>query len=435
MSSPRQVPHFPGAPLLGHYVQFRRNLLPVLLAAMQRCGEAARIPVAYENVYLFNSPEAVQRILIEVYPLYARGRSHHALRRMLGDGMLTVDGESWIDHRRAARESFRPARCAQMAGDIAALTDRMLDRWEPLAAQERPLILMNELMQLTAQISCTTLLGYTMSDEEAAQFVADFLLAQTHGFKRMTNPLQPPSPRAGLALRRIRALADRIRAAAPDSPLAPQVMTILATAPENPSNTLAWTLFLLATRPQVEARIRREARAGADLAYTKMVVSETMRLYPGAWGYERTAIEDDVVAGYHLPAGSLVVLSPFTMHRNSRYWTDAQSFVPERFLPERIARQPRFSYFPFSGGPRRCIGDSFTLAIVHAVLPRIVERFHVRLAAEERGEMLPLFTLRPRTGIRATVQRVSSAMSGAHPGVSRPSGDGLAAAGCPMHSA
>ena len=131
-----------------------------------------------------------------------------------------------------------------------------------------------------------------------------------------------------------------------------------------------------------------------------------LRLYPGAWVYERIAGEDDVVAGYHVPKGTCMVFSPYATHRNAKYWPEPDHFMPERFDGNAMRELTPFTFVPFSIGPRRCVGDRYSTHIVSEILARFTARYNVHLDAEEQGETWPMFTLRPRTGILCQLERV-----------------------------
>jgi cytochrome P450 len=173
---------------------------------------------------------------------------------------------------------------------------------------------------------------------------------------------------------------------------------------------LSWTLYLLSQHPEVEARLRRELEQVlqgrtpvlADvpgLAYTRMVLDESMRLYPPAWVTERMALGDDQIGGYHIPAGTTVVICPYVIHRNPQFWPGAETFDPQRFSPENSQGRPRYAYFPFGGGPRQCIGNTFALLEAHLILATILQRYRLELAPGWQVQPDPLITLRPKGGL------------------------------------
>jgi cytochrome P450 len=197
-----------------------------------------------------------------------------------------------------------------------------------------------------------------------------------------------------------------------DRQLRDEVMTMLLAGHETTSLVLSWTYVLLLGRPDVDQRVAEEARrvigarramlADAErLTYTRMVVEEALRLYPPAWGFSRGALADDRIGHYRVPAGSLVFIIPFVVHRRPQLWPDPERFDPERFTADCVAARPRFAYLPFGGGPRQCIGNQFAMVEASLILAMIAQRYHVQLTPDQSIAAEPLITLRPKPGIRA----------------------------------
>jgi cytochrome P450 len=400
------LPVFEGAPILGHLAAAVRDPIGLLVAAMHEHGDCVRIPVAWHEVLLFNHPDAYEQVLVRDYEGYRRGFSHKILRTIVGLGMLTAENHEWIDTRRSAAPRLTSKAVAAMEPTIEAHLVRWLVRWD-LAARRRelrPLAL--DFMALTSQIAWDVFFGYAMSDAEAEQFTDDFISLQDDLFTRLRVPILPPRPKSLIRLRRIQALARRLGDGPRAGGLSEQVMTMLATAPENPSNALGWANYLLARHPSHADRIRAELREGGESKHLTDVLHETLRLYPGGWLYERIADRDQVVAGHHVAKNSCIVFCPYTMHRNPNYWPEPNRFMPERFADTGVRGLRPYTYVPFSAGPRRCAGDRYTIQVVSQILARFVARYRVILDPRERGEPWPMFTLRARTGILARLERV-----------------------------
>jgi cytochrome P450 len=195
------------------------------------------------------------------------------------------------------------------------------------------------------------------------------------------------------------------------------VITLFVAGHETTAVALAWAWHLLAEHPEAAERIRAEqagllggrAPTTADLPglpYARMVIDEAMRLYPPAWVTNRQAIGDDEVCGYRIPAGAIVLISPYVMHRHPAYWEQPERFEPERFAPERSAGRPHYAYFPFGGGPRQCIGKGLALMEAQLILATIAQRFQLRHLPGHAVEPQALVTLRPRGGLPMLVERV-----------------------------
>jgi cytochrome P450 len=199
-----------------------------------------------------------------------------------------------------------------------------------------------------------------------------------------------------------------------DQQLRDEAMTLLVAGHETTANALTWTWYLLSEHPDVEARVHAEVDAAlpgrtpdADdvlrLPYTRMVLAESMRLYPPAWALGRRAITDHELDGYLIPARSIVLLSQYIMHRDPRFYAHPERFDPERWTPEAQSGRPKFSYFPFGAGPRQCIGEQFAWMESTLVLATIAQRWRLRLVSGHPVEPRPLITLRPKHGMRMTV--------------------------------
>jgi cytochrome P450 len=201
-----------------------------------------------------------------------------------------------------------------------------------------------------------------------------------------------------------------------DKQLRDEVMTFLLAGHETTALTLTWTWHLLSQHPSVEERLQEELEhilGGRvpeysdlpGLIYAERVIKESMRLYPPAWSLARTVISPFELRGYTIPAGANVVMSQWIMHRDARYFSEPERFDPERWNPERAQKLPRFAYFPFGGGPRQCIGNTFAMMEAILLLATIAQRFRLSAGSNEIVTPIPSFTLRPRNGMRMTVTK------------------------------
>lgn len=397
----RAIPtHRPGA-RVANWLDFRKDVLGLFARARDEHGDMVRIPVMYNDVVLVHDADVMREVLVEQPERYGRGISHVALRGIIGDGMLTSEFAPWIEQRRAAAPAFSAAGLRPLETSAGPIIDEWLARWDERRGEVRPLAI--DLMTLTTQIAVEHFFGARLELAEAGRFVDDFVRVQALALRRLTDPWTIDRG-AARALARIRGLAERLADEGARPELASQAMTVLATAPENPSNVIAWTLYLLARHAEIDGRTAAAVASGDD-GELAAVVHESLRLYPGAWSFERTALEERVVAGYHLPAGTMMMFCPYTLHRCPRRWLDPEVFRPERFAGRSLRELDPFTYMPFSAGPRRCVGDRFAIAVVMAVLRRFLPRFRVELDARERGAPWPLFTLRPRTNILGRIVR------------------------------
>jgi len=209
---------------------------------------------------------------------------------------------------------------------------------------------------------------------------------------------------------------DEADAAMPDKQLRDEVMTILLAGHETAAVSLSWTWNLLAQNPEVEQKLCAELRQVlngrsprpsdlAELRSTERVVKEAMRLYPPVWALVRNPIKDCEIGGYRVPAGASVIMSPWVMHRDPQHYDQPERFDPDRWLDERTTGAPKFTYFPFGGGPRSCIGSSFAMMEAVLVLATIAQRYKIAVVQDGPVEPLPTITLRPKHGVRALITR------------------------------
>lgn len=400
---PRSIPVWGSR--LTNWQAARGDLLGLLLRAAENCGDVVRVPVLHDSLVLVNDQAVLHHILVEAPEAFGRGRIHHALRRIVGEGMLTAENEGAASLRAAAAPAFEPARIAALPAIVERRIEPWLARWDEFAARGEVRPLAPELMGLTAQIAVEYFFAAELPLVDALTFVDDLATVQAHVYRRLSEPWAMWSPTAGRALARIEALARGFAPTAASAPLLPQAMTLLATAPEHPANTLAWALFLLGRDPDVASRAEYAAHAGDD-NFLGAVIHESIRLYPSMWAFERMTLADTTVAGRSFPVGTQIVISPYILHRNRRHWQRPQEFRPERFLGRSPKELPGLTYMPFSAGTRGCPAESFAVVVTATVLRRLLARYRVELDAGEQGEPAPMFTLRPRTGVLARLQRI-----------------------------
>jgi cytochrome P450 len=330
--------------------------------------------------------------------------------------------------------------------------EAMLERWEQYSGDERAFDLVPELMRLTLNIASQAL--FTTSLESETEIIREALaVGRDYSVDRAWSIIRVPQSwptRANRkyknALSKFHQVVDGIITARKassellcpgrpsdllsmlmeardeagqsmsDKQLRDEVATLLTAGHETTTLALAWACFLIAQHPDVERRLRAEleflhgrAPGYEDLSrlrYTRMVIDETMRLFPPVWVLSRTANNDDVIGGYRIPAGSEILIFPYITHRHPRWWTDPEKFLPERFAPENSAARIKFAYLPFGAGPRACVGLNFAMTEIQVVLALIVQRFHLQLAcAPETVLPDPSVTLRPVPGINVKLTR------------------------------
>jgi cytochrome P450 len=428
---PRQ--RFPGE----HALALWRDPLGSLLALAREYGDVARWRFRGTDYTLLVRPEHVRQVLVTDQAAFTKGRVLQEVKGLLGEGLLTSEGETHRRRRRSIQPVFHHERIAGFADEMIASAADVSSRWY----DGQRLDIHQEMMHLTLNVVGRTLFGADLDGHaaeirEALGVILERQARSVNPFSRALDPLRVPRTRrheraqeqleravAGLiAARRasdagesglLAVLADRSERQARD-----EAMTILLTGHETMANALTWTWAMLARHPEVERKLHAELADVLDgglptaahvpaLPYTEMVFRETLRLCPPVWRIGRRALVDYDVDGYLIQAGSIVVVSPFVTQRDARFFREPLRFDPERWRPEERFRRPRFSYFPFGGGPRVCIGEGFALVEGKLLLATLAGRWRPRPAAGQDLRPEPLVTLRPKGGFPVTVEQRS----------------------------
>jgi cytochrome P450 len=393
------------------------------------------------RVYYVNHPDYIEEVLVNQARKFIKGRILRANKGLFGNGLLTSEGEFWLRQRRLAQPAFHRARIAAYAETMVRFTERMLEGWRDGVSRD----VHAEMMRLTLQIVTKTLFDADVdADVQEVGRALEAIMEHNSDFRRLIlTPSWLPTLRnirAALATRRLNKIIYRIigqrRTAGHDAgdllsmllnaqdedgsrmtdrQLRDEVITLFLAGHETTALTLSWTWWLLAQHPQVEAKLHVEldsvlgGRTPAledlpKLPYTDHVITESMRLYPPAWGMARLAIEDAEIGGYTIRKGCGVSLSQWVVHRDPRWYESPEEFQPERWEGDLLKRLPRFAYFPFGGGPRQCIGNSFALMEAALILATIAQKFRLGLVPGQVVVPLASITLRPRHGIRVTME-------------------------------
>ncbi len=429
--------------LLGNIGDVERAPLEFLTRIHREHGDVVRFRALGITVTLLAHPDHVQHVLQTRHSAYDKATiDFRMLRPVLGESLLTADGAPWLRRRRLMQPAFHRDRIRDFARVMVDAAERTHARWEAAARDDAPIDMAAEMSRLALDVVTPCLFGTDVDFDAAAvnAAVGDVSAAFVKGMRSPFTPLAIWLERPLGPTRRPTAVLDRIvwriierrrrsgaarddllgmlmaardeETGAPlsDRELRNEVLTLFTAGHETTANALAWTWFLLARHPDVAARLHTHLAAVLGgrvptiddlpaLDYGRMVLDESMRLYPPAWGTSRNPTEDDEIGGFASPARSLVLLSPYLTHRHSAFWPDADVFDPERFRPERTKVRHRFAYFPFGGGPHRCIGESFALTEATLVLAALAQRWAPTLRPGHVVEPEPLVTLRPRGGL------------------------------------
>lgn len=436
----RIAPSPPGNLITGHLGRIRHDVLNLLLESSRQYGDIVRFKVGPLTFHLLNHPDHVVHVMIRNRRNYDKAtRSSENIGLICGESLLTSNGPAWQLSRRTIQPMFHRQAVAGFVSTIADCTQSMLARWP----NNGEIDIASEMMKLTFRVVGYCLFGTDLKQEaESVENAMHTMMLHTYRRWKSLLPLPPswPTP-ANLRFRSSLAEVDSIisqlivsqRAAPPETPnlltmllngedpetgnplsdlaIRNEAITFLLAGHETTANALAWTLYLLSQHPEWIEKIRQEFQEVcgdrnptmedlAKLTQTLHVFEEGMRLYPPIWAMERRAIADDEINGYHIPANSGVILSPFTLHRHPSFWEN-----PEMFLPERFETRDHVSYFPFGSGPRFCIGSEFALAEARVILPMILSAFDLEAVPNQTIEEEPSITLRMKHGFRVKLTR------------------------------
>lgn len=441
------IPHGPkGNFLLGVMAEFNRDSLAFLEKLARDYGDIVRTRFFYVPAYFLYHPDYIEQVLATnsrnfIKPLSFRTPFFH---RLVGNGLLTSEGEFWRRQRRLAQPAFHRERIASYARVMVKDTEAMLSGWRDGEIRDIHL----DMMRLTMEIVTHTLFNANVSDD--ADKVARALGVLVEPFSSqatlkwiLDNRFPTPANRRfhkvaaeldeviyriigqrrangnqdqGDLLSMLLQAHDEDGSQMTDKQLRDEVITLFLAGQETTALTLTWAWYLLAQHPETEARLwqeleevigkrQPEAADVPQLKFTEMVAKESMRLYPPAYVIGREAASACEIGGYEVPKGMQVFMPPWVVHRDPRFFDAPQEFKPERWTPEFINQLPKYAYFPFGGGPRVCIGNAFAMMEIVLILATIAQRFRLELVSRHPVELQPAMSLRPRNGIRMKIER------------------------------
>jgi cytochrome P450 len=448
----QREPHPPGPPwytAARNTLSFLRNALGFLMEMRERYGDVVSVPTLVGPFTLIFHPDGVRRVLQENHRNYNKNvPDYHVLSLVLGKGLLTNDGESWLKLRRLIQPAFHRERVAAFGTLMTNTTLMWTQHWETggFIETNKQLALTQEMSSLTLSIVGQALFGTDLSAETErvgrALTTVNHLLAKALYLPWVFSLPTPQRRRLHVGRSELHTVVEQIirerrrrrethgdllemllqardegtGEGMTDQQVRDEVLTLLLAGHETTANALLWTFLLLAQHPHIEARLQEEYQRVLNgrpaviedlpqLPLTRMVIEEAMRLYPPAWGLGRRALGNDEIGGYSIPQGAYVLVFPYVTHRLPAFWERPLEFDPERFSDARSVGRHRFAYFPFGGGPRLCLGKQFALYEAQLILATILSRYQLRLVPATIVTPEPLVTLRPRGDLLMTVRR------------------------------
>lgn len=467
--------------------QFINNPIAMLMKIAYTYGDISHFKFGRQHVYLVNDPQHIENILIRDHKNFIKSRGLQASKRILGEGLLTSEGEYHDKQRRIIQPAFHPNRIKNYGHIMVDYAERICERW-----QDKMVIdIHSEMMHVTSAIIAKSVLGSNIVDIESHK-VDNALLTSMEYFNRILMPFgeliekipilpinrdfrSARNTLDSIVYRMIKEHRDDRRTEKKpkgdkndnddnnnkvnlphnhdllytlmeaqdqeagikqmsDIQLRDEVMTIFLAGHETTANALTWTFYLLSQHPDVERRLYEELCSVlgdknnntndlnqskdrtaslrlptiediSKLEYTEKVFRESMRLYPPAWTLGRQALTDYVIDKYVIPSGSIILMSQYVMHHNARYFPNPEAFDPDRWTKEFKSVLPRFSYFPFGGGIRGCVGEPFAWIEGILVIATVCRKWKMHHDPKHKVELKPLITLRPKYGMRMKLER------------------------------
>ena len=443
----RRPPEPPGWPLIGHLHSFWRNPLG-FLSETARLGDVVRLRLGPYRAYLLTTPALVQQVFQTLHrQTEKKSPVQRGAKQILGEGLATSEGEFHLKQRRLLQPAFHRARIEGYGREFVKQTACHVASWK----DGDELDMAQEMTRLTLAIVAKTLFDADVGDEaaeigrvveDATALFKSVLLPFPELRKRLPLPSTRRMARARARLDKTiyRFIAehradgrdrgdllsmlldirdDETGEAMPDRQIRDEALTLFAAGHETSANGLTWAFYLLSQHPEVIAAATRQIDAvlggrlpePADLPnlpILRQIFAESLRLYPPGWLITVVALEDITVGDYRVPANAMVMMAPWLMHRDPRFFEDPLEFRPERWTPQMQEALPKYAYFPFGGGPRVCIGEHFAWMEAVMVLAVVLSQWRLDLAPQARVEIQPVLTLRARYGMPMVLRRRSS---------------------------
>ena len=355
--------------------------------------------------YFINDPFEVRRILARRHAKYRKGPGFERVKMLLGNGLIVSDGDIWRRSRRMIQPAFSRQNVHRLLTVMVECCDRRAAKWAAVAKRNEPLNITTETSEFALELILISIFGQDYESGILSQDENPFEFLASDSTRDLSVVMKARNLRSFL----LDLVNDRRDAGNPDTydflsmymhatdkegqgfsddELLDELITLIVAGFETSANTLNWVWYLLAGNPDVEAAVIEEAlrlvptvsavsaETLSEMQYTMQVLEETLRLYPPVWLFSRRSVAEDELEDFDVPVGTDIYLSPFVLHRTDRYWQDPDRFDPDRFAPVRLTKNER-PYFPFSLGPRRCLGEYFSFLVMKVHLGLLLPRFRM----------------------------------------------------------
>ena len=449
-TAPKPLPPFPKEKhwLFGSAYLLKGRSLEVIKMLSAKYGDIVSLTFPMNKVALVTNPQYAKYVLLDNNKNYRKSLAYDVLKAVLGNGLLTSEGDFWKKQRRLIQPAFHKRKLEELTDMMVEQAQHWVDKFDQHADTGNATDLAPELTALTLNVISKAI--FSNGVEEKAEMVGEQIsLLNQYAIDKVNDPFRLPAfiptPFNIKERRSMKQLNDVIEdiistrrkeeskddllsmlidmrdedtgEAMDNKQLRDEVMTIFIAGNETSSNALAWMLYLLSQNPEAEAKMVAEIDAKLDAGveltynnvlefqYVRQVIDESLRIYPPAWSVGRRNYEEDEIGGYRIQKNTNVLIPIMYFHTSEKFWDEPAKFKPERFAPELRNKIDRFVYFPFGGGPRFCIGNNFALLEMQIILILFYRNFRFRLKEGFVPEAEPLITLRPKTGMWMEIER------------------------------
>lgn len=429
----------------GHFRAFMKDRLGFLLR-LSKLGDLTSFKLGPQQAFFINHPDMIRDVLVTNHAKFEKGRALKSAKTLLGEGLLTSEGAFHLRQRRMIQPLFHRQRINNYAISMIESAEKMADKWQ----DGEELDISQEMMHLTLQIVGKTLFSANVADEADeigkamtdlvelfdylmlpfAQLLAKLPLPHSIRFKKAKATLdaviygiinerrQSGEDKGDLLSMLLIAQDEDDGGQMTDEQIRDECLTLFLAGHETTANALTWTWYLLSQNPEAEAKFHEEIDTVLGnrtptpedyqkLKFTEAILAESMRLFPPAWANGRLSIQEHEIAGYKIPEKSLILMSMYVLHRDERFWEDADTFKPERWMSENAIKEAgnKFIYFPFGSGVRRCIGEQFAWMEGVLLLATFGKKWKLRLNPEQKIVPQPMITLRSKYGMKMKIEK------------------------------
>jgi cytochrome P450 len=427
-----QTMALPPGPTEGFDLGGSDDTLALMRDWFARYGDTYRVFAPSRGVYnyVINHPDDIKRVLLSNHRNYTKGEGMDRVKILLGNGIMTSEGDFWRRQRRMMQPAFHRRVIDRFSQLIDDVNEKFAARWAASASRGEPINLTEDVSELTLEIVLASIFGTDLErlEQQLGANPFEVVAKETNRDLKFAFRFRSLTKLVATVIERRRRepeehfdflsmfMATRDRDTdepMSDKEMIDEVLTLIVSGHETTAAALTWTWYLVSQHPEVEEQLRTEAdaaspeRLGLDaaehLSFTHQVVQEALRLYPPGWLLTRRTLEADELGGYAIAPRTDVFISPYLLHRHPDYWPLPEEFRPERFAGADAEERHRFSYIPFAVGPRHCIGEGLAMFEMLVHVSRMSRRFRLTRASNEPIELEAQINLRPRSNLMMTV--------------------------------